>query len=80
MAVLAQIDPAKGADTVALGSLVTVATGTFYFAVGAGALKHNGTTVMAISPGSPIGQAMLGKRAGETYSFRGQEMQVIAVV
>ena len=56
-------------DTVRNGSLVYCSTGVFYVSVSAGQIKVGDLIVFAISAASPIGQLLMGKKAGEEFSF-----------
>lgn len=63
-------------DTVRNGSLVVTSKGIFYVAVSAGQLKLDGQLVFAISAVSPIGQLLIGKKVGDTFSFNKNEYQI----
>lgn len=68
------------ADLVGLGALVsTEASGTFYLAVSIGKVSVEGTDVMVISPQSPLGQVLIGKRTNESFTFRGKTDRILAV-
>jgi transcription elongation GreA/GreB family factor len=68
------------ADLAGLGALVsTEASGTFYLAVSIGKVSVEGTDVMVISPQSPLGQALIGKRTNESFTFRGKTDRILAV-
>ncbi|MET1057867.1 MAG: 3-oxoacyl-ACP synthase [Pedobacter sp.] len=60
--------PAAG-DTVRNGSLVYTSKGIFYISISAGQLNVEDQLVFAISAASPIGQLLIGKKAGESFSF-----------
>lgn len=62
------------------GSLVETSQGWFYISVSAGHLVAKGKDVFAISPVSPIGKLLTGKKRGETFSFNGKEYKVEALV
>lgn len=66
-------------DTVRNGSVVSTSRGIFYIAISAGQLKLNAQTVFAISAASPIGQLLIGKKSGETFSFNNNEYTVLSV-
>jgi hypothetical protein len=63
-------------DTVKNGSLVYTSRGLFYIGVGAGQLKLDDQLVFAISAISPIGQLMMGKQPGDTFSFNQTEYRI----
>ena len=60
--------PVSG-DTVRNGSLVYTSKGIFYISISAGQLHVDEKLVFAISAASPIGQLLIGKKAGESFSF-----------
>lgn len=64
---------------VGLGSLVTTEHGTYFVAIGLGALELDGERCYIISLASPLGQALRGKRSGETITFNGERRTIISV-
>lgn len=70
------LDPREEAGR---GSLVETTNGLYFLAVGFGKAEMDGKAYFVISPAAPIGQAMLGKKAGEPIEFRGQEMTITAL-
>jgi hypothetical protein len=67
--------PAPG-DTVRNGSLVYTSKGIFYISISAGQLKIDDQLVFGISAASPIGQLLIGKKAGESFSFNQNEYTI----
>ena len=67
--VLDQINPRRKAEQVTLGSLVTTSRGTFYVAVSLGSMVFEETSYFVISPVAPLGQALQGLRAGDSFTF-----------
>lgn len=63
-------------EIIGIGSLVETATGMYFLAVSLGAVKVNSKQVFVISTVSPIGELLVGKKAGDTISFRGQNMLI----
>lgn len=68
---LRQIDPEKSEATIGFGSLVATNRGYFFLSVGIGQIKVDGTSVFCITAGSPLGQKILNKSAGETVQMNG---------
>jgi hypothetical protein len=60
--------PVSG-DIVRNGSLVYTTKGIFYISISAGQLHVDDQLVFAISAASPIGQLLIGKKSGESFSF-----------
>lgn len=66
-------------ESVKNGSLVETSQGPFYLSISAGQLTVDGKPAFAISAASPVGQLMLGKKAGETFSFNQKEYKVLNI-
>ena len=66
---LNQVSTTTITDQAGLGSLVFTNNGNFYMAISAGILTVDGQTWMAISPASPIGQALKGLKAGQQFNL-----------
>jgi len=64
-------------DVARLGSLVTTDKGSYFLAISVGAITIEAKTYYAISPSSPIGVVLLGKKIGEEFSFNGGASQKI---
>ncbi len=67
---VAEVGEAKHSDTVVIGSLVTVVDGdgdSLKFFVAPPENKQPG--VLLASPSSPVGQALMGSRVGDTVSY-----------
>lgn len=69
---LQRIQMSVEATVVIVGSLVDTTMGLFFIAVSLGSLTIEGKKVMVVSPQSPIGQLLMGKKIGESFNFRGQ--------
>ena len=61
------------------GSLVQTNTGWFYVITSLGKLTTPSGDCFVISAASPIGQALLGKKVGETFSWNGRLGEVVGV-
>ncbi len=62
------------------GSLVITNNGKFYIAISAGTLLLNGDAYFAISPASPIGLILSGKKAGDEFSLNGKQYRVERII
>jgi hypothetical protein len=67
---------ASSGDTVRNGSLVYTSKGIFYISISAGQLNVEDQHVFAISAASPIGQLLIGRKAGESFSFNKNDYTV----
>jgi len=68
---LEQCKEVERQDQVKAGSIVKTSKALLYVAVSIGQIQVAEHTVFAISPASPIGQVLLGKYLGDTFSFNG---------
>lgn len=73
---LAQLPEVGTTHRVTLGSLVTTEHDRYLIAIGIGYVELGGERCAVISPASPIGQALLGKRIGEGGSLNGRTFTV----
>jgi len=73
---LSQIDLEKNYNVVETGSLVVTDSGKYFMAIGVGKVEMAGETIFVISLASPLGQALAGKKAGETGSFQGRNWKI----
>jgi transcription elongation GreA/GreB family factor len=64
---------AKVSDRVIPGSLVTTSNGVFYVAISLGLVTLEEISCFVVSPDSPIGKLLLGKRLGEAFTWNGNK-------
>jgi len=62
------------------GSLVDTNFGKFFIAISAGTLNIGSQSYFAVSPGSPIGVKLSGKKAGDEFDLNGRAYRVEKVV
>lgn len=74
---LENIDPQKSSAVVQPGSLVHTSIGNFYVAISLGKLHLAEAEYMAISPQSPIGALLMGKRPGDRLEFNKKKIEVL---
>lgn len=67
---LSKIDVAKTSEIVGLGSVVTTSNANYYLAISAGQITANSQSFFAISPNTPMGLLLMGKRIGDVVVFR----------
>ena len=77
---LAQINIEKTSETVIIGSLVYTSQFNYFITISAGLLKVDSETFYAISPQTPIGQLLLGKRVGDGFVFREQMIVIEEII
>ena len=78
-AMLKKLDPALSAAMIVNGSLVKTNRGYLYMSVALGKAVINDITVMALSPQSPLGQKLLGLKAGEFARMNDTEYRVESI-
>lgn len=76
---LLSIDVEKTNDRIALGSIVQVDTFNYFISVGIGKIVIEKKMYFAISPASPIGQLLLGKKQGDSFQFQGKTKEIKAI-
>jgi transcription elongation GreA/GreB family factor len=75
---LVQINPKERTTKIGFGSLVETNRGYFFVSFGIGTLHVKKAAVICISAGSPIGQQLLHKQAGDRIQLNG-EIKILSV-
>lgn len=73
---LSKIDVKTMRQKAEFGSLVETSSGSYFFSIAFGKIDIQGESVFCLSPVSPIGQQLLGKKSGDTIRFQGREITV----
>ena len=63
-----------------LGTIVTTNKGVYFLAISVGAITIKSKIYYAISPSSPIGKILLGKKNGEEFVFNGVTQQICEII
>ncbi|MES2794821.1 MAG: hypothetical protein V4683_02590 [Bacteroidota bacterium] len=79
-AILDKIDLTKPSISIGLGSLAHTSAGYFFLSISAGKIEIEGQMVMAVSPNSPIGIILKGKKVGDGFIFLGKEQLIISII
>jgi transcription elongation GreA/GreB family factor len=74
------VSPAHTSYSAETGSLVITDHGNFYIAISAGVLNAGNDIYFAVSPASPIGLAMKGKKTGENFILNGKLYSIKMVI
>ena len=77
---LTAIDPHLHTKMGATGSIVHTTNGNFYIAVSAGNIIVDDKKYYIISPSSPIGMQLKGKKEGDICMMNGKSFTVIEVL
>lgn len=79
-AILRKVSIYSKSDVIRMGSLVATKNANYFLSISAGMVAVNATNYICISVGSPIGQLLLGKKKGDTYTFSGKHYLIEDVV
>ncbi len=77
---LSKISLEVDVTSVQLGALVVTSQGNYFISIGLGKINVLGDDCYAISGGSPLGIAMMGKQKGQKVNFQGRNIEIIDVV
>jgi len=61
------------------GSLVNTNNGGFFIAISAGSFSADGKTFFVVSPASPIGVKLMGKKAGDEFDLNGRSYHIESI-
>ncbi|MFT7613124.1 MAG: transcription elongation GreA/GreB family factor [Parvicellaceae bacterium] len=78
--VLRQIDPNQALVVISLGAVVKTDKGNFYIAISAGKTKIGNIDYFIVSAATPVGQAFVGKKAGDIGVVNGKSYEVLEVL
>ena len=76
---LKSIDVSKVHHEVQLGSIIVTDTGVYFLAVSLGQIRLEETAIFVISPVSPVGRELLGKKIHDVASFGGKIMKIKSI-
>lgn len=79
LSILKRIVRNKVNDTVSLGSVVRTDAQNYFISVSLGEIKVDGEKFYAISPASPVFQAMAEKSKGDSFQFRDKKINILEV-
>lgn len=74
--ILAKVDISKKTTVGSLGTIIETNQGVYFLSISAGQLAVAGDVYFAISVSSPIGQLLLGKKAGDVLRWNGKEINI----
>lgn len=77
--ILDSIDATSLHNVVALGSLITTNSFTFFMAAALPKITFETTDIIAISPQSPLGAILLGKKVGDKVAFNTSNYTITAI-
>ena len=77
--ILSQIDPAKNYPIIQLGSVILTSGQNYFISISAGAVEVDQKQFYCISPASPIGALLVGKKKGEQFTFRNQQINILEI-
>jgi len=74
--ILTKVNLNGDSEFIKLGSLINTSQANYFLAISVGKIVIDSKTYYAISPSSPIGKLLLGKRVGEELVFNGKKVLV----
>jgi len=78
--VLRQIDPNQSLTVVSLGAIVKTDKGNFFIAISGGKTKIENEDYFIVSSATPVGQAFIGKKAGDVGVVNGKTFKILKVL
>lgn len=79
MVALGRINYKTSSPAAEPGSLVITNNGNFFIAISAGSFEIDGKTFFVVSPGSPVGTKLIGRKTGEEFSLNGRNYKLESV-
>lgn len=76
---LLKIDPNSQHESIRLGSIVMCEKETFFISIPFGRTEFENTTIFLISPQSPLGKALIGKKEKDEVEFNQRTYCIIEV-
>lgn len=73
---LAKINILSSSTNIALGSVIKTSSACYFLSISAGKLKDKETEYFAISPSSPIGKLLVGKKVEDSFIWGGKEITI----
>lgn len=73
---LDRIDLSEQTEVIRLGSVVKTNTENYFIAISTGKIEIENEVFYAISPSSPIGTLLLGKKLNDSIEFRGKRIDI----
>ncbi len=74
--ILEKIDDSKNSTTIALGSYVTVNSMQLFISAALPKISIEGVTVLSVSPQSPLGSQLMGKKQGDIVNVNGTSFAI----
>ncbi|MTI22895.1 3-oxoacyl-ACP synthase [Fulvivirga sp. RKSG066] len=74
--ILINMNPTINHDSVSKGAVVKTTMGNYYISVSAGKISLDEGDFFAITPASPIGQAMSGMKEGDSFEWNSKKITI----
>lgn len=74
--ILEKIDDSKNSTTITLGSYVTVNSMQLFISAALPKISIEGVTVLSVSPQSPLGSQLMGKKQGDIVNVNGTSFAI----
>lgn len=79
LAAMMEVETAGDHDITRAGSLISCNDMDFFILGGLGKMVYRDVTVFVISPNAPLAQSIMGKKAGDSFLFNRQTMEIRAI-
>lgn len=79
-ALLHKVPTNSTSSSIGLGTIVRTATFTYFIAISGGECIYKNQRVYCISPATPIGKLLMGKRAGDSFTFQSKENKILIII
>jgi hypothetical protein len=79
-AILQKLNPTITAKQGCLGAIIYTSQANYFISVSVGEISANDSTFYAIASNTPIGKLLLGKKVGDTVSFREQSFVIKKII
>lgn len=71
------LNPQHNSTQIQRGTLLRSNEGLYYLSISLGKITHESKTVFVLSAASPLGQVLLGKKAGDKISFQSRSIHIL---
>lgn len=79
LAALHQIDITREFITVGAGALVRTSSGDFFISISIGKINLDGNDYYVVSPDSPVGKVLMGKRGGDSFLWNNKTTVILSI-
>jgi transcription elongation GreA/GreB family factor len=78
--IIKKVNPEIEQNQVGLGSLVETTNGWYFVSIALGKIEIEGNTIFCLSPDSPLGNTLRGKKRNDAFPFNQLEFKILDIV